>query len=135
MGGRIKVQENFPRGASSVMRPPHPKAPRLRTALRLAVLAGLVAVAGLVAAGDKLPPDPVEEFNRALQLEKSDSLDARLEGGAKKLAIDFRRKNLRRAAKGLRSLSDVASALLLPNWPIEDTSDYDQEARDVDVEI
>jgi len=112
-----------------------PTRSRSRAALSFVVLAGLAAAAGAVAGADKLPVDPVEEFSKALQLEKSDSLDARLEGKAKKLALDFRKKNLRRAAKQLRSLSDVASALLLPNWPIEDTSDYDQEARDVDNEI
>jgi HEAT repeat protein len=100
------------------------------------VLAGLVVVLGRAEGfGDKLSADPIEEFHKALQLEKSDSLDNRLEGRARKLALDFRKKNLNRAAANLRSLSDIAQALLLPTWPIEDTSDYDQAARDVDNEV
>jgi HEAT repeat protein len=115
----------------------HPRSPRrLRAALGLAVLAGLVVILGRAEGfADKLPPDPIEEFHKALQLEKSDSLDNRLEGRSRKLALDFRKKNLNRAADNLRSLSDVAQALLLPTWPIEDTSDYDQAARDVDNDV
>ena len=95
---------------------------RLRAALGLAVLAGLVVILGRAEGfADKLPADPVEEFHKALQLEKSDSLDNRLEGRARKLALDFRKKNLNRAAANLRTLSEIAEALLLPTWPIEDT--------------
>src|SRR5438128_2378702 len=102
------------------MRHATPPAPsRLRAARNLAVLAGLLAGLAAVGAADKLPQDPIDNFNKALQTEKSDSLDARLEGRALKLAVDFRRKNLTRASKDLRTLSDVSQALLLPNWPIE----------------
>lgn len=110
-----------------------PRGRPFRLIAGLFVLAGLIGLASRAGGfADKLPSDPVEAFHKALQLEKADSLVARLEGKARENALAFRKKNLERAAAQLTSLGDIAQALLLPSWPIEDTSEYDQAARDID---
>src|SRR5688572_26681415 len=102
--------------------PPGRRAVRLIAGLF--VLAGLIGLASRAAAfADKPPADPVEACHKALQLEKAASLVARLEGQARTNALAFRKKNLEAAAARLTSLGDVAQALLLPSWPIEDTSE------------
>src|SRR3954466_4496786 len=92
--------------------PQPPAASRLRTASSLVALITLGVAFAFAGPADKLPPDPVENFNKALQLEKSDTLSARIDAPAMKFALEFRRKNLRAAARELKSLSDVAAALL-----------------------
>jgi HEAT repeat protein len=115
----------------------------LRRSAGLLILAGLITLASRADGfGEKLPPDPVEEFQKGLQLEKADTLvekgdalDQRLLGKAQANALAFRKMNLQKVANKLKSLNQIAEVLLLPTWPIEDVFDYDKKARDIDNAI
>jgi HEAT repeat protein len=124
------------------MTQPHPipsSRERLRLGLGFAVLAGLLGLAGSVAGfGDKIPPDPVKEFEKALEREKTGSLEARRddEDGkiAREAALKFRRAELKRTSDKLTTLDDIARALLL-FWPSEYQPGFEEEARKIDEEF
>ncbi len=103
---------------------------RTRAPLGAIVLAVAVGLAGTGRAkADPFPPDPVEAFRDALNLEYKRLPDFKSPLGrpykerlskdpvALKLALDFRRKNLEKAAKGLRTPAQLSKALLLLDWP------------------
>src|SRR5262245_20950304 len=89
---------------------------RLLPLLGLAVVAGLLAPAA--ARPERLADDPVEKFKQALTLEYNKSYQATLRGPALRLALEHRRKQLKEAAKNVKSLSDLSQALLLLEWPV-----------------
>ncbi len=117
---------------------------------RLCRLAGLFALTALVVLSSQDPlgaqkykndrkfrierktkEDPVDEFRRALLLEAKNDRKYRndLRGKALEYALDFRRKNLTRAANNLRNLSDISYALLLFEWPRVERSDLLRESE------
>jgi HEAT repeat protein len=100
--------------------PPTPT--RLRPAA-WALVAVLAALAGAGrAAARPLPPDPVEEFRKALRLEQNPGYKGALEDNKAELerVLAFRRRNLKRAADNLKSLTDLSRALLLLEWRLAD---------------
>ena len=79
--------------------------------------------------GEKIPPDAVEEFTCAWVREKFGSLEARLDvenNKAREYALAFRRAELERLAKELKSLNDLARALVLL-WPTEELHEYQKK--------
>src|SRR5947207_10206260 len=96
---------------------------------RLAGGAGVLALAAALcvpstAPAQRLPADPVEEMRQALRVGVRDPLN--------KEELDYRRANLDKRAKALRTLSDLRRALSLQEWRDEDR---DQGIRDIDRPI
>lgn len=96
---------------------------------RLAGGAGVLALAAALwvpstAPSQRLPADPVDEMRQALRVGVRDPLN--------KDELDFRRANLEKRAKALRTLSDLRRALGLQEWRDEDR---DAGIRDIDRPI
>lgn len=123
----------------------------VETGLRSARLVGvvllmlwLIGVSTQVWA-ERFPEDPVELFKQALQLENDKLRYKPLldedEVGLK-LALEFRRRNLEKAAANLKTSSDLARALVLL-WPrppknkseLDAETQYDRGARAVERKI
>lgn len=127
--------------------PPTPEANRVPPrALRFGLL--LVAlICALTAQAERFPEDPVEQFKQALLLENSRSLfyKNKLEddAAALKLAVQFREQNLEKAAKNLKTASELSRALLLIDWPTppkdkfgrDSETKYDRESRDIERKV
>src|SRR6266536_1829871 len=94
--------------------------------------------------------DPIEKFREALKIEEGRSVryysNLSEDKEALKHAVRFRRENLERTSKDLRSLSDISRALVLLEWPILKydparrrfilpESGYEAEARDIEVKV
>jgi HEAT repeat protein len=96
----------------------------LRPAFALLLVAG--AYGGDRAAADSLARDPVAELRQALIQEK--------DAGRDKESLRFRRETLTRKVGELKSLGEMARALLLQEWRVEGladpVADVDREVRD-----
>ncbi len=108
----------------------------------------LVLTAHRELSAEPFPKDPVETFRQALLLENNKSIinyKNRLENDpiALKLALDFRKANLKKAADGLKTTSDISRALMLIDWPrssrnyVDPTYEnrYDRGAREIEREV
>lgn len=76
------------------------------------------------ASAQRLPADPVEELKQALKVPVRDPLN--------KEEQDFRRANLEKHAKSLKTLSDLRRALSLQEWRDEDR---DASIREIDRSV
>jgi HEAT repeat protein len=84
----------------------------------------------------RLEADPVEAFRRALKLEQNPVYKSQLKEKELKGVMDFRRKNLERAAARVRTLSELSRALLLIEWgSFERAGERRPEAPEFDVEL
>jgi hypothetical protein len=125
-------------------------------------LAGVLVVALYVATwsdGKPFREDSVENFRQALRLEvvsKSPGYREKLSADPARLkvALDFRRANLEKTARALKTPAEVGQALLLLDWPtlprltekgtrIDPLSEFDrraltvfeQKAQDIDLKV
>lgn len=120
--------------------------PRRVSLTRVLILtaAALLGTTGLASA-QRFPEDPIEAFRDALLLEENKSLRYKsdLDEDGLRLALEFREENLKKAAANLKTLSQLARALLLTDWPrsprtaaeLRQESPFDRESRRIERQV